>query len=188
VDHRQEPAAVTLPHIEIARAHWALGALFLAIILEEYVPVVGRGGRSERSRSMIVPWGLIVGAVGAWATVVFADNVHDMLIHSLWGDILLVAGALELARRRGVYERAWTDLVLPLAFIGLGALFLVHVAIDSSARGTPWHLAMGCLLIAGGLLELVRLLGRWRQTIPLALFPLSGFALALLAIPVAAAS
>src|SRR5262249_15271355 len=156
-----------LPHIEIARAHWALGALFLAIILEEYLPLVGRDGRMERSRSLIVPWGLMFGAAGAWATVVFADNVHDMLIHSLWGDILFAAGASELARRRGLYERDWLALVLPLAFLGLGGLFLLHVAIDSSATGTPWHLAMGCLLIAGGLFELVRLRGRRTQFVPL---------------------
>lgn len=179
---------MTLPHIQIARAHWGLGALFLAIILEEYAPLVGRDGRPQRSRSLIVPWGLMLGAVGAWATVVFADNVHDMLIHSLWGDILFAAGALELARRRGVYERVWLDLVLPLAFIGLGALFIAHVGMDSSARGTPWHLAMGSLLIAGGLLELFRVRSRRTQLVPLALFPLSGFALALIAIPVAAAS
>jgi uncharacterized membrane protein (UPF0136 family) len=179
---------MTLPHIQIARAHWLLGALFLAIILEEYVPLVGRDGAPQRSRSLIVPWGLMIGAVGAWATVVFADNVHDMLIHSLWGDILLAAGALELARRRGVYERVWLDLVLPLAFIGIGALFLAHVGMDSSARATPWHLAMGTLLIVGGLLELFRIQSRRTQLVPLALFPLSTFALALMAIPVAAAS
>lgn len=179
---------MTLPQIQIARAHWLLGALFLAIILEEYVPLVGRDGRAERSSSLFVPWGLMIGAVGAWATVVFADNVHDMLIHSLWGDILLAAGALELARRRGVYERPWLDLVLPLAFIGLGTLFIAHVGIDSSARGSPWHLAMGSLLIAGGLFDLVRVRGPRTQLVPLALFPLSGFALALMAIPVAAAS
>ena len=33
-----------LPQITIARAHWILGALFLAIIVEEYVPFVGRDG------------------------------------------------------------------------------------------------------------------------------------------------
>src|SRR5205807_10382887 len=46
-----EPSSVILPQIQIARAHWVLGALFLAIILEEYVPLVGRDGRPLRSRS-----------------------------------------------------------------------------------------------------------------------------------------
>jgi hypothetical protein len=48
---------------------------------------------------------------------------------------------------------------------------------------------MGFLLITGGVLELFRL---WRRRssalIPLALLPLAGFALAVIAIPVAAAS
>jgi hypothetical protein len=179
---------VILPQITIARAHWVLGALFLAIIVEEYVPLVGRDGRRLRSRSMLVPWALILGAVGVWATTVFADIAHDMLVHSLWGDILFAAGALELARRRGVYERPWLDAVLPMTFLSCGALFLVHVAIDPSGQGSQWHLAMGLLLIAGGSLELVRLVRRRTPLIPLALLPLSAFALALIAIPVAAAS
>src|SRR5205085_412047 len=68
-----EPFAVILPQITIARAHWILGALFLAIIVEEYVPLVGRDGGRVRSRSLLVPWALILGAVGVWATTVFAD-------------------------------------------------------------------------------------------------------------------
>jgi hypothetical protein len=177
---------VILPQIQIARAHWALGALFLAIILEEYVPLVGRDRRPLRSRSTLVPWALMLGGVGVWATTVFADIVHDMLVHTLWGDVLFAAGALELARRRGVYERAWLSGVLPVAFLSCGGLFLVHVAIDPSSQGERWHLAMGLLLIAAGSLELIRV---WRRTVvPLGLLPLAGFALAVIAIPVAAAS
>ena len=177
-----------LPQIQIARAHWVLGALFLAIILDEYLPIRGRNGRPERQRSTMVGWALMIGGAGVWATVVFADVVHDMLVHFLWGDILFAAGGLELARRRGVYERPWLDYVLPLAFLGCGVLFLVHVRIDPEGQGAHWHLAMGLLLCAGGLLELVRV--RWRRVaaIPLGLVPLSAFAVALIAIPVAAAS
>jgi hypothetical protein len=177
-----------LPQIQIARAHWVLGALFLAIILDEYLPIRGRDGRPGKQRSTAIGWALMVGAAGVWATVVFADVVHDMLVHFLWGDILFAAGALELARRRGVYERPWLDFVLPVTFLGCGILFLVHVQIDPEGQGAHWHLAMGLLLIAGGLLELVRV--RWRRlaAIPLGLLPLCGFALALIAIPVAAAS
>lgn len=175
---------MTLPQIQIARAHWILGALFLAIVLEEYLP---RTGRADRSRSLIVPWALMVGGVGAWATTVFADVVHDIFIHFLWGDILFAAGALELARRRGVYDRPWLDGVLPVAFFSCGALFIVHEQIHSTP-GDSWHVAMGTLLIAAGTLELVRLRRRRASRVPLALLPLTGFALALIAIPVAAAS
>lgn len=180
---------MVLPQIQIARAHWVLGALFLAIILEEYVPLVGLGGRRVRSRSLLVPWALMLGAVGVWATTVFADIVHDMLVHTLWGDVLFAAGALELARRRGVYERPWLDGVLPVAFLSCGGLFLFHVAIDPASQGGSWHLAMGFLLITGGVLELFRLRRRRSSAlIPVALLPLAGFALAVIAIPVAAAS
>ncbi len=176
-----------LPHIQIARAHWLLGALFLAIVLEEYLPLVGGDGRPARSRSLVVPWALMLGGVGVWATTVFADVVHDMLVHSLWGDILFAAGALELARRKGAYERPWLEAVLPMAFFSCGALFIVHERIHSTA-GDQWHLAMGLLLMVGGLLELVRLRLRRRPLMRPALVPLMGFALVLIAIPVAAAS
>ena len=177
-----------LPQVQIARAHWILGALFLAIVLDEYLPLVGRDGRPARSRSSVVPAALIVGSVGVWATVVFADVAHDMLVHFLWGDILFAAGSLELARRRGVYDRPWLDGVLPFAFLGCGVLFIVHVLIDPSGQGTHWHTAMGILLITAGILDFVRVGFRRSSPIPLALLPLAGFALALIAIPAAAAS
>jgi hypothetical protein len=177
-----------LPQIQIARAHWLLGALFLAIILEEYLPLVGRDGRLARSRSLVVPWALMLGGVGVWATTVFADIVHDMLVHTLWGDVLFAAGALELARRRGVYDRPWLDGVLPVAFLSCGVLFIVHERIDPNGPGDRWHLAMGALLIVAGILELVRVRRRRSSLMPLALLPLTSFALALIAIPVAAAS
>jgi hypothetical protein len=179
---------VILTQLQVARAHWLLGALFLGLILEEYLPRVGDDGCPGRSRSLLVPWALMVGGVGAWATTVFADIVHDMLIHFLWGDILFLAGALEVARRRGVYERPWLDGVLPIAFLSCGALFLFHERIDPSGPSVPWHLAMGLLLMAAGFLELVRVLRHRAPVMPLAVLPLTGFALALIAIPVAAAS
>ena len=177
-----------LPQIQIARAHWVLGALFLAIVLEEYVPLIGRDGPPARPSSLVVPWALMLGGAGVWATVVFADVVHDMLVHFVWGDVLFAAGSLELARRRGVYERPWLDLVLPLAFLSCGVLFIVHVLIDPSGQGAHWHLTMGILLTAAGILDLVRVRRPRAFVIPLALLPLTGFALALIAIPVAAAS
>lgn len=177
-----------LPQIQIARAHWLLGALFLAIILEEYVPLLRGDGRPAQSRSVVVPWALILGGAGVWATCVFADVVHDMLVHFVWGDILFAGGALELARRRGVLERPWLPAVLPLIFLSCGVLFIVHVVIDPANQGAHWHLAMGLLLLAAGTLELIRLRLPRGPLLPLALLPLTGFAVALIAIPVAAAS
>ena len=179
---------MTLSQIAIARAHWGLGALFLILILEEYLPRAGRDGRAARARSTLVPWALILGGVGAWATVVFADVVHDMLIHFLWGDILFAAGALELARRRGVLERPWLDFVLPVAFLSCGVVFLIHERVDPSGRGEVWHAVMGALLILAGAFELLRVRRHRAPAIPLALLPLSAFALVLIAIPVGSAS
>jgi len=179
---------VTLPQIQIARGHWLLGALFLAIVLEEYLPWRGRSGADGRSRSVVIPWALMVGGAGVWATCVFADVVHDMLVHFLWGDVLFAGGALELARRRGVYDRPWLIAVMPFVFLSCGALFMVHVLIDPGGQGASWHLALGLLLLAAGAMEVIRLALRRSPLVPLALLPLTGFAMALIAIPVAAAS
>ena len=179
---------MTLPQIQIARGHWALGALFLAIIFEQYLPRTGPDGRVTQSRSLLVPWALMLGAAGVWATVVFADVVHDMLVHFLWGDILFVAGALELGRRRGVYERPWLDWVLPFAFFSCGVLFLVHEQLHSVGPSVPWHLTMGFLLITGGLLEFIRVGRRRAPLVPLGALPLAAFAIVVIAIPVASAS
>lgn len=179
---------MTLPQIQIARGHWLLGALFLAIVLEEYLPLRG-GTRGEvRSQSIVIPWALMLGGAGVWATCVFADVVHDMLVHFLWGDVLFAGGALELARRRGIYDRPWLIGVMPFVFLSCGALFMVHVVIDPASQGAHWHLAMGLLLLAAGVLEVIRLGLRRSSLAPLALLPLTGFAMALIAIPVAAAS
>ena len=52
-----------------------------------------------------------------------------------------------------------------------------------------WGAAMGTLLITGGMLELIRLQRhRPMPALPPAALPLTGFALALIAIPVAAAT
>lgn len=177
-----------IPHIYIARAHWALGVLFLVILLEEYVPRPAHRGEPVAGRSMIVPWGLMLGGVGVWATTVFTDVVHDMLVHSLWGDVLFAAGALELARRHGVCERPWLRAVMPLAFLSCGGLFIFHEQIHSTGIGDRWHVAMGVLLILGGGLELLRPRRAQPWKVPLSAVPLFGFALVLIAIPVAAAS
>ncbi len=67
-------------------------------------------------------------------------------------------------------------------------LFIVHKLIHSAGAGDNWHIAMGVLLIAAGSIELLRLRRRRAPLISPALLPLAGFALALIAIPVAAAS
>jgi hypothetical protein len=87
-----------------------------------------------------------------------------------------------------VYERPWLDGVLPFAFLSCGVLFIIHVLIDPAGQGAHWHLAMGTLLMLAGILDFVGVARRRRSLIPLAVLPLAGFALALIAIPVAAAS
>ena len=139
---------------------------------------------------MVVPWALIIGAAGVWATVVFADVVHDMLIHFLWGDILFAAGALEArAPPRHLRASPWARL-RPAARVPGLRRGVPRPREDRSwaVKGAHWHLWMGILLIVAGVVDLVRVRLRRPSLIPLTLVPLTAFAFLLIAIPVAAAS
>ena len=114
-----------------------------------------------------------------------ASNVYD-LVNSLSSDgTLLKRPFAEVCENIRDFTVAESDAGV---FLGCGALFIVHVLIDPSGQGAHWHLAMGILLIAGGLIDLVRVHRHRPSLIPLAVLPLAAFALALIAIPVAAAS
>jgi hypothetical protein len=135
---------------EVARAHWLFGALFLAVVLEELGPPLmqSRAGRASYAFPVI----LLLAGASMWGAAVFGNTAIDAVVHSIWGDVLIGAGVLDLQRRRGRLQTAWAPLVLPLAIGICGALFLVHSegspAQDPSAL---WHLLMGGALVAAGI-------------------------------------
>ena len=174
---------MTISGLEEARAHWLLGAFFLAIILEQYLPLLGRDGRPLRERTLLTPVVLLLTGVSVWGTTVFAGDVHDTLVHSVWGDILFAAGALELARRRRVYERPWLDYVIPLTIVSCGVLFVLHTVGETSGTEARWHLALGLLLTLAGLIDTIRVKRRSTAPVPFTLVPLTAFALVLMAYP-----
>src|SRR5919201_3453365 len=109
---------------EVARAHWLFGAFLLAVVLDELGPplVQSRAGRA----SFAFPVILLVAGASMWGAAVFGNTAIDAVVHSIWGDVLIAAGVLDLQRRRGRLHTSWAPLVLPLAIAICGALFLVH--------------------------------------------------------------
>ena len=91
-----------------------------------------------------------------WPVMVFYTNstIH-MLAHSTWAQVMMLAGAAELALISGKLKSEWWKLCVPLAFAVSGAAFLIHEA-------NPWlysrsafvHHACGWILLIGALFPL----------------------------------
>ena len=91
-----------------------------------------------------------------WPVMVFFTNstIH-MLAHSVWAQVMMLAGAAELGLVSGKLKSEWWRLCVPLAFAVSGAAFLIHEA-------NPWlysrsafvHHACGWILIVGALFPL----------------------------------
>ena len=143
---------MTIDPAEVARAHWLFGALFLAIVLEEFAPLVAARSPAEPRRSLAIPAVLVLAGVSMWGAAVFGADTLDALAHSLWGDTLIAAGVVEFARRLGRLATPWTAYVLPLTLAVCGVLFMAHVhdspLEDPVALG---HVSMGVLLVLAGM-------------------------------------
>jgi hypothetical protein len=141
---------VSVSGAEVARAHWLFGAFFLAVLLEELGPPLVLSGASRASFAF--PVILLVAGASMWGAAVFGNTAIDAVVHSIWGDVLIAAGILDLQRRRGRLQTSWAPLVLPLAIGICGALFLVHSE-GSPARDIDalWHVLMGAALVAAGI-------------------------------------
>ena len=141
---------MTISGTEVARAHWLFGAFFLAMVLEELGPPLVRSKMGRASFTF--PAVLLLAGVSMWGAAVFGNTAIDAVVHSLWGDVLIVGGVLDLQRRRGRLHASWGPLVLPLAIGICGALFLSHS--EGSPANDPsalWHVLMGAALVAAAM-------------------------------------
>src|SRR5689334_25166521 len=95
-----------------------------------------------------------------WPVMTFFTNstIH-MLAHGAWAEVMMLAGATELALVRGKLESPLWRLTVALAFLVSGTAFLIH-------EQNPWlyqrsaflHHALGWLLLATTLIALARAL------------------------------
>jgi hypothetical protein len=140
--------------------HWmfATGFLLLGLFLLAEA-IVGEDVWRRRSwRPYLWPsFALLMGLL-MWPVMTFFTNstIH-MLAHGAWAQVMMLAGASELALERGKLRHAAWRLCTPFAFMVSGGAFLLH-------EQNPWffqrssflHHFLGWLLVVGAVFPLVR--------------------------------
>ena len=155
--------------------HWmfATGFLFLGLCLLAEA-IVGREVWRRRAwRAYLWPSTAFLMGMLMWPVMVFftSSAVH-MLAHGVWAQVMMAAGAAQLALVRGRARNPNWNLTVPFAFVVSGLAFLLH-------EQNPWlfsrsaflHHAIGWTLIFAALLPLAAALR------PRSAFFRTGFAL-----------
>jgi hypothetical protein len=89
--------------------------------------------------------------------VFFTSSTLHMLAHGVWAEVLMFAGAVELALVRGKLRSSWWRLAMTAAFLVSGAAFLVHEQNSwFFQRSSFLHHALGWTLVVGAIFPLVR--------------------------------
>jgi hypothetical protein len=168
------------PRAEIV--HWLFATGFLALglcLLAEAIvgPEVWRrrGWRAYLWPTLAFMLGLLLWPV----SVFFTNSTVHMLAHSVWAQVAMLAGAVELALVRGKLSGQWWSITSAAALLVSGTAFLVH-------EQNPWlfsrsaflHHALGWTAIVGSLFPLA---ATFRPRSPVFR---GGFALVLVAVAV----
>jgi peptidoglycan/LPS O-acetylase OafA/YrhL len=89
--------------------------------------------------------------------VFFTNSTLHMLAHGAWAEVLMGAGAVELALVRGKLQSRWWRLAMTSAFVVSGVALLVH---EQNAwlfqRSSFLHHLLGWTLLAGAVFPFVR--------------------------------
>ena len=93
-----------------------------------------------------------------WPVMVFFTNsTLHMLAHGAWAEVLMFAGAVELALVRGKLQSRWWGLAMAAAFVVSGTAFLVH---EQNAwlfqRSSFLHHLLGWTLLVAAVFPLAR--------------------------------
>jgi hypothetical protein len=142
--------------------HWlfATGFLILSLCLLGEAIVGVEVWRKRAWRAYLWPGTFFVLGVLMWPVMTFYTNstIH-MLAHGAWADVLMLAGATELALVRGKLVNPWWRLTTVLAFVVSGSAFLVH---EQNAwffqRSSFLHHLMGWALLAAAVVPFARCL------------------------------
>jgi hypothetical protein len=142
--------------------HWLFGTGFLVLglcLLAEVI-VGTEVWRMRTWRAYL--WPGLAFAIGLllWPVMVFFTNsTLHMLAHGAWAEVLMFAGAVELALVRGKLSSSWWQLAITSAFLVSGAAFLVH---EQNAwffqRSSLLHHLMGWTLVGAAVFPLARCL------------------------------
>ena len=142
--------------------HWlfATGFLTLGLCLLGEAIVGTEVWRRRAWRAYLWPSVFFVMGVLMWPVMTFFTNstIH-MLAHGTWADVLMLAGATELALVRGKLTSPWWRLTTALALLVSGTAFLVH---EQNAwffqRSSFLHHLMGWTLMVAAVVALARCL------------------------------
>jgi hypothetical protein len=168
------------PRAEIV--HWLFAAGFLLLGLTMLAEaIVGESVWRKRPWRVYV-WPSLAFALGLllWPVAVFfTSSTLHMLAHTVWAEVALIAGAVQLALVRGKLSSRWWNLSLPAAMIVSGAAFLIHEQNGwLFSRAAFLHHALGWTLVVTAIFPILATLqprrGLWR----------AGFALTWIAIAV----
>jgi len=148
--------------------HWLFGTGFLVLglcLLAEVV-VGTEVWRMRTWRAYL--WPGLAFAIGLllWPVMVFFTNsTLHMLAHGAWAEVLMFAGAVELALVRGKLRSSWWQLAITAAFLVSGTAFLVH---EQNAwffqRSSFLHHLMGWTLVGAAVFPFARCLRPRSQT------------------------
>ena len=140
--------------------HWlfATGFLILGLCLVAEAVVGTEVWQMRAWRAYLWPGIAFALGILLWPVMVFFTNstIH-MLAHGSWAEVLMLAGAMELALVRGKLTSRWWHLGMAAALLVGGTAFLVH-------EQNPWlfqrssflHHALGWLLVLGALFTFAR--------------------------------
>jgi len=140
--------------------HWmfATGFLILALCLLGEAIVGAEVWQLRRWRAYLWPSTLFLMGVLMWPVMTFFTNstIH-MIAHGLWAEVLMLAGAVELALVHGKISSPWWRLTSALALLVSGAAFLVHEQNGwFFQRSSFLHHLMGWTLVAIAVIPFAR--------------------------------
>lgn len=162
--------------------HWLFATGFLALglcLLAE--AVVGTEVWRRRAwRAYLWPGLAFFLGAAMWPVMTFfTSSTLHMLAHGMWAEVLMGAGAVELALVRGKLSSSWWRLAMTAAFVVSGAAFLVH---EQNAwlfqRSSFLHHLLGWTLLLAAVFPFVRSIR------PRSQFAAAGFALTFVVISV----
>jgi hypothetical protein len=122
--------------------HWlfATGFLILGLCLLAEAVVGTEVWRRRAWRAYLWPGLAFTLGLFMWPVMTFfTSSTLHMLAHGAWAEVLMLAGAIELALVRGKLHSNWWRLGMTAAFLVSGAAFLVH-------EQNPWFFQRSAFL------------------------------------------
>jgi hypothetical protein len=140
--------------------HWmfATGFLVLGLCLLGEAIVGEEVWRRRAWRAYLWPSVAFLMGVLMWPVMVFFTNsAMHMLAHGAWAQVMMLAGASELALLRGKVTSPYWRLATPFAFVVSGLAFLVHEQNGwFFQRSSFLHHLIGWTMVLGAVLPLGR--------------------------------